>query len=400
MPHLWSASVDYAPCSTGSYDATKVFRPRFSHAASAIELRGPPYLESAPSRFCQRKGGRHARCSATSLPLGDITHNARRSPSKSESSGVLEPFPSLNSSECDDCNHNLQTAQAAEAYPSPPTSESGDFAPPMIDSYSSQDADPLPFPLSPAPLSSPNSTAVIDQMHSARTPCRRRLCAQHYLTPPTTPDRFISSRFRPQEASKTFRISKSPHQLSSSERLLRHPSATPDPFGPLIIQRRREAPNISFTNRDNQALRVRTRTMGLTNVLALPQDTLALQNRQASAGAVWNVGGSSAATQSGPIRSVSNGRGGFLSSGSNAPMFTSHFFDDDIDHSMERMESRLAAALDIDLTSRVLGNPRESPTPRSASTSSVGVKRKIPDVEPRPRWAHGVWTRGESRSRE
>ena len=238
-------------------------------------------------------------------------------------------------------------------------------------------------------------------MDTPRTPGIRRHSTRNYLTPPVTPDRYISNRFSPQEASKSFRLSKSPHQLSSSERLLRHPSATPDPFGPLIVQRRREARDTTLVDRDDLAMRFRNRTMGITHVLALPRDTLALQNRQASAGAIWNVGGSTPATHSGPICSVSNGRGGFLSSGSNAPMFTSHFFDDDLlDHSMERMESRLAAALDIDLTSRVLNNSRLSPTTRSASTSSFGVKRKAPYTAPRTHWKHGEWTQGGSQSRK
>ena len=91
----------------------------------------------------------------------------------------------------------------------------------------------------------------------------------------------------------------------------------------------------------------------------------------------------------------------FSSSGSNAPMFTSHFFDDDLlDHSMERMESRLAAALDIDLTSRVLNNSRLSSTTRSASTSLIGVKRKAPYIEPRTHWKHGECTHGGSQSRK
>ena len=225
-----------------------------------------------------------------------------------------------------------------------------------------------------------------------RTPSRRRPSGRHCWTPPSSPDRYISNRQNPQEASKTFRVSKSPHQLSSSERLLRHPSATPNPFGPLVVPRTRDHGTAAAVAGDVQSQRSPPRTMGFTNLLTLPQDTLVLQDRQISAGAVWNVGGSNAATHSGPIRSISNGRGGFLSSGSNAPMHTSHFYDEDIlDHSLGRMESRLAAALDIDVTSRVIDTSR--PT-RSVSVNATGTKRKYVHSDPRIRWKDGEWTQG------
>ena len=397
MSRLFSASVDDTPCSKGRYDATKSFPFRLSHTTSAIELRSHTGF-AAPLR---RQGHclRSARRTGLSLPLGDISHNICYSTSKSGSACTPEPFPSLNASECEEGHQNVESV--AEVYLSPPASESGDFVPSDVESLASQDLDSLPFPLNPVSLPNLNSNAVANQVYTPLTPSRRRPGVRNCSTPPATPDRYMSNRFSPQDASKTFRISKSPHKLSSRERLLRHPSATPDPFSPLIVPRRREAQNTTLVYRDALARPVRPRTIGVTNVLALPQDTLALQDRQVSAGAVWNVGGSTTATHSGPIRSISDGRGGFFSSGSNAPMFMSHFFDDDLlDHNMERMESRLAAALDIDLTSRVLNHSRLAPASRSASTGSVGIKRKAPYIQPRTDWRHGEWTQGGSQSRK
>ena len=188
---------------------------------------------------------------------------------------LREPFPSLDASECDRCPPNVELA--AEAYLSPPASESCDFIPSVVESHTSQDLNSLPLPLNPVSLPTSNSNAVTNQVDTPRIPGRRRHSTRNYLTPPVTPDRYISNRFSPQETSKSFRLSKSPHQLSSSERLLRYTSATPDPFGPLLVQRRREARDTTLVDRDVLAMRFRNRTMGITYVLALPQDTLALQ---------------------------------------------------------------------------------------------------------------------------
>ena len=123
-----------------------------------------------------------------------------------------------------------------------------------------------------------------------------------------------------------------------------------------------------------------------------PQDPLAVQNRQASAGAVWNVGGGAQETPSGPVRGISDGRGGFISSGSNAPMVTAHFFDDDApDQDNNQLESRLAIALGIDQVCRTLDISRSPVQARSASTGSIGTKRRHSSDEPRTRWMYGQW---------
>ena len=397
MPRLLSCSVDDTTCYTVTQNDVYAFNASPSHTVSATDLRYLAKLEHVLAKTRKQQDFQHDLRAALSTPRARINYNARRSASFSDTSGVLESFPSANASSRNDC-HVLEPSTGA--HPLRPAFESGGYASSDGESLSPHDADLLPFPLNPSPISAHICPAVTDAMALPRTPSRRWPSGRHYWTSPSSPDRYISNRQKPQEASKTFRVSKSPHQLCSSERLLRHPSATPDPFGPLVVSRTRDHRTAASVVGDAHVQRSRPGTMGFTNLLTLPQDTLVLQNRQVSAGAVWNVGGSNAATHSGPIRSISDGRGGFLSSGSNAPMHTSHFYDEDIlDHGLARMESRLAAALDIDLTSRVIDTSRAVRPTRSVSVNVAGVKRKSVHSEPRIRWKHGEWTQGAFQSR-
>ena len=397
MPRFLSGSVDDTSCYTETHNNVYAFNARPSHTVSATDLRYLAKLEHVFAEARQHGDIQHNLRAALSTPRASISYDARRSASTSNSSSVLESFSSVNASSRNDCH---VPEPSTGAHPHLSAFKSGGYASSDGESLLPHDADHLPFPLNPGPISAHISPAVTDAMASPRTSSRRWPSGRHCWTPPSSPDRYISNRQKPQEASKTFRVSKSPHQLSSSERLLRHPSATPDPFGPLVVPRTRNPRTAASVVGDVQMLPSRPRTMGFTNLLTLPQDTLVLQNRQVSAGAVWNVGGSNAATHSGPIRSISDGRGGFLSSGSNAPMYTSHFFDEEIlDHGLERMESRLAAALDIDLTSRVIETSRAVQITRSVSVNVTGVKRKSVHSEPRIRWKHGEWTQGGFQSR-
>ncbi len=396
MPRLLSGSADDTSCYTVTQNNVYAVNARPSHTVSATDLRYLANLEHVLAEARKHEDFQHDLRAALSTPRARMSYNARRSASTSDTSGVLESFSSVNASSRNDC-HVVEPSSGAHSLS--PAFESGGYASSDGESFLPHDADLLPFPLNPKPISAHICPAVTDAMALPRTPSRRWPSGRHCWTPPSSPDRYISNRQKPQDASKTFRVSKSPHQLSSSERLLRHPSATPDPFGPLVVPRTRDHGTAASVAGDGQMQRSRPRTMGFTNLLTLPQDTLVLQNRQVSSGAVWNVGGSNAATHSGPIRSISDGRGGFLSSGSNAPMYTSHFYDEDIlDHGLERMESRLAAALDIDLTSRVIDTSRAVRPTRSVSVKLTGVKRKSVHSEPRIRWNHGEWTQGAFQS--
>ena len=390
MPRILSASVDDTSCYTVTPNNVYGFNVRPSHTVSATDLRYLAKLEHVLAKARKHEDIQPNPHAAHFTPRPHISYDARRSASKSDTNGVLDSSSSPNTSNINECH---VPESLAGAYPLSPAFKSSGYASSDRESILSHDADPFPFPLNPSPISAHSFPTVTNAMALPRTPSRRWPSGSQCWTPSSSPDRYISNRQKLQGASKTFRVSKSPHKLSSSEKLLRHPSATPDPFGPLVVPRIRDHRSPDPVSGDVQIQLSRPRTMGFTNLLTLPQDTLVLQDRQVSAGAVWNVGGSNAATHSGPIRSISDGRGGFLSSGSNAPMYTSHFYDEDIlDHGLERMESRLAAALDIDLTSRVIDTSRAVRPTRSVSVNVTGVKRKSVHSEPRVRWKHGEWT--------
>lgn len=404
MPRVISASVDDSLYSADLLRASEVRFTRLSHAASAIELRGSRQPKYATARPRKCKGRRSLRA-ASSLLLSETSNGARRSISQSGIDQSSDSFPSpLASDYTESCNpspdHGL--GNGGGSYPSPPASNCDAPRTPLTNSGTSEDIDASPFPLTPVPLLTFSPSASVTDDEGPRRPRGRGTDATAaYRTPSTSPDRYISNRYTPQDASKTFRLGKCPQKLSSAEKLLRHRSAAPDPFGPLNVGRTREARISASANPDPRAVQTRTRTIGTTNVQHPPQDPLALQNRQASAGAIWNVGGGSQAIPSGPVRGVSDGRGGFISSGSNAPMFTSHFFDDhtlDEDHS--QLEGRLAVALDIDQTRKVLEISRSSVQARSVSTGSIGIKRNHSYVESRTRWMNDQWVQDDSQLRE
>lgn len=408
MPRFVSASADDSALSpVHELHARADSKRQLFHAASAIELRCPPPPEYSSSQARKRKGLQQPRRAASSFPLSDISHNARSSFPTSDSSLENAASSVSRTSECDDfllSTPSSGLSNVEDAYPTPPGSERGESPHASHpESNVSEAIDAFPFPLSPIPLPALKfSTSTNYEVPC--TPSRRWASAGiQPLTPSRSmsPDRYISNRNSPQEPAKTYRLSKSPHQLSVPEKLLRHISASPDPFGPLTLLRIRHG-MIATPNGPTPPIYPRPpRPIGTTNVTAVPGDPFTVQNRLSSAGAVWNISGTSLAQHSGPIRSVSNGRGGFISGGSNAPMYVSQFFDDDTsDQDMDRMEARLAAALEIDRTARVLDISRSSPSPRSVSTSIIGVKRKHQYVEPRTRWKYGDWVQESSGSRE
>ena len=222
--------------------------------------------------------------------------------------------------------------------------------------------------------------------------------ARYYTPPSVFSDRFISSRNSDQPPSKTFRLSKSPKELTSIERLRRDASSTPDPFTSPSLAHNREGRLILCPTRGRHGGRGRSTSVG--GALGSPSDVLTIRNRVASAGAVWNVGGVAATVPSNPIEGIPNGRGGLLSSGSNAPMYTSNFFEEDkSQQDRDYLEARLAVALDIDRTMRLLKIHQSLECPYTEHFP-VGRKRPVPKQEPRTKWINGEWTREGSPSRK
>jgi hypothetical protein len=238
--------------------------------------------------------------------------------------------------------------------------------------------DEFPFPLSPSRLV---------KSHRTGTPSpKRRVVSPPQASPKSTPDRFIPARRSPDSSSKSFRYSKSPDTLTTQERLVRHNSAAPDPF----TSRWNSFISDGRSN-TNTRLSTPTRPTATQRRASINGPT----QRQPSAGAVWNVGGSVAATTvTVPITAVSDGRGGMRGSGTNAPIFTSDFFRKETeDHGLERFERRLAAALEIDQASRVLNLSPTIEKDKQDSFILAGSRSARNDLTV---WRHGRWVNDRS----
>ena len=267
------------------------------------------------------------------------------------------------------------------AFPSPPSSE--DFTPCVQASKAKQS---FPFPFQPATLT-PQKTKQEDSVTPSYAKRRSFNAAKTYYTPPASPDRYIPARHTKDDQIKSYHLGKSPEQLSSSEKLLRHHSASTDPFSARTAQRVADntRPQPRSLSRDLVSVRQRV----VSDVLALPSGVIGQEPRRASAGAVWNIGGAVQALGAEPVVGIPNGRGGLFGSGTNAPMFTSKFFEKEtLDQSRERFEGRIAAALEIDQTSRTLSISQSPESAMDTDRSGIGPRRKRPV---QTIWRDGQW---------
>lgn len=108
--------------------------------------------------------------------------------------------------------------------------------------------------------------------------------------------------------------------------------------------------------------------------------------RQVSIGTVWAVGGVAPVTVG-----VSDGRGGLLGSGTNAPLYNTTFCaaKPKEQEESEMHENRIAQALDIDRVGRILefrDVQRSGPPNRSQSSQNV--------IEQKTAWAGTGWVLG------
>ncbi|EUC38972.1 hypothetical protein COCCADRAFT_32020 [Bipolaris zeicola 26-R-13] len=107
-----------------------------------------------------------------------------------------------------------------------------------------------------------------------------------------------------------------------------------------------------------------------------------LAARQISTGAVWNVGGPSAVSDT--VVAVSTGRGRMLGSGTNAPLYKSAFLSRaDPEAELEAYTQRLALALDIDRTDRILQHSPLWTSRNSPESSAQSHGRHV--------WRDGAW---------
>ncbi|KAK0639209.1 WD40-repeat-containing domain protein [Cercophora newfieldiana] len=162
-------------------------------------------------------------------------------------------------------------------------------------------------------------------------------------------DRFIPARSGQLNAAEKYRTAKEAHELSPSEKLLRHNGASEDAF----CYRRRNITPLAADFR-SQTLSESVPSINRVGRVLGPLDQNSVSEsspRQVSNGNVWAVGG---IVSSGTA--VDNGRGEFVRSGTNARLFRSSFptAKPKAEEELEKLEARLAEALGLDRTQRIL----------------------------------------------
>lgn len=281
------------------------------------------------------------------------------------------------------------TQPYGSAFPTPPESGRSSLDDPTPSVQASKAIDAFPFPLQPSAV-----RALKDEVPRGRDQARKphpRCFTAGILprTPSSSPDRYIPRRRPSVSTSQCYRLGKSPHQLSNTERLLRQNTASPDPFTSLSPTRIRDANRLRSSVDEHRTQRSRSSTINGADVLGLRR--VSSPGTQGGHTSVWNVG-SATTPSSRPIAGIPDGRGGRVGSGTNAPMYTSKFLANETpDLDMDRFERRLALACDIDQASRVFRVSQSPERHRSYSTSSGDRNQRASCEDNRTVWRDGQW---------
>lgn len=183
---------------------------------------------------------------------------------------------------------------------------------------------------------------------------RRAAVAWRESKSPASSDRFIPSRETIDAPSTPYRVGKPPQDLSPEERLFRRRSPGDDPFTPTQSRKSKSATRTGrvFSPHFGPHL------VNDSNVTGRPASTGARDGtRRVSSGAIWAVGGPSAALGRRSTVASDSPRG-ILASGTTAPMYAAKFLPQTRSSHEDRVayESRIALALNIDPAARVLNN--------------------------------------------
>ena len=196
----------------------------------------------------------------------------------------------------------------------------------------------------------------------------------------STPDRFIHCRRLPVLARQNLELNKP----NEREQILRGDHRTGgDPFSHRVrrsdrlnteLQGLREAHTVTARGAGGSGQRLNLRLRSSSRVDAA---------RQISAGAVWNVGGPSAVSDT--VSATSTGNRSMLGSSTIAPLYTSVFLDRaDPEAELEAYERRLALALEVDQLDRVLQHSA-SPAPQSGARHA-NMRSNVPHI-----WRDSAW---------
>ncbi|RAL65329.1 hypothetical protein DID88_000897 [Monilinia fructigena] len=212
------------------------------------------------------------------------------------------------------------------------------------------------------------------------TPTRKLASSLH------SPDRYLPVLKRSNSSAQSFRANKDPGTLSAYERLMRNSSASLDAFNP----RRRATSPIPLASRPDSRRIVSTNRGRGATALTFQRSAPTTPNgeRQVSVGTVWSVGGVA------PVSAgISDGRGGLLGSGTNAPLYTTSFSASrpKAQEDFEKHEDRLAQALDIDRIQRVFEFRNSLSTPPRTPLKSRSKRHKF---DSRTVWNGTEWVLG------
>ena len=202
----------------------------------------------------------------------------------------------------------------------------------------------------------------------------------------STPDRFIHCRRPPAVTRDSFELNKPNEREQISRRGHR---AGGDPFSRQVRRSDRLNAELRVLREAHTVIAGRSTRSARSPNLGLRSSSLVMAARQISAGAVWNVGGPSAVSDT--VAAISTGNGGMLGSGTNAPLYTSTFLNRaDPEAEFEAYEKRLALALEVDQTERVL---HHSSLPSSRPGSR---QQNTPPQKPHV-WRDGAWVQDSAK---
>ena len=245
---------------------------------------------------------------------------------------------------------------------------------PLVPASPAKSASTFPFPPytgnelpSSKRLSSRYPSALLGHSECHATPRQRRLMTGGVQTP----DRFISSRGAT-PSKETFMLVKPKAKNTVFGK--REPDS--DPFGPVPRRSLRMAERYATIRHPPPV----PRAVGMIGTRV--QDLQSPSRRAASAGSIWTVGGS-IVTEG--VASITNGRGGRVTSGTSAPHYTADFLrrnspsEEEVTHGR-----RLALAMDIDQGARMLehSSPSSSGSPQSRDSDQRCCV-----------WKDGMWER-------
>lgn len=263
----------------------------------------------------------------------------------------------------DPCTPLTRATPAKNAFPLPPLSDAGVLS-------------PLKGRLPASPLRPSQRVSLTPSSSSTQSP----------KTPSHTPDRFMPARHSGSIKDR-FRFCKSPEVLSDQERITRSTHSGPDPFARHI--RTNSTRVVARTRSQTHSAPATPTSFGAHSVLSVRRNSAGVAGRNFSIGAIWNVGGSHSAGSE--PTSVSNSRGGFITGGNNAPLYSATFFAQSDPASEQDMhERRLALAFDFDTSSRLISNDR------SSSARPISAMDGMKNERAKHVWKNNEWSRSAS----